>query len=1012
MTFEAERDGLLDSALREVLRKLVAHPDFVAGGPVVGGVIVVRHPDLRPLQRAFIADGPPEGRQSEVEEWLRDQLAEAPATGETVMLGVVGTVTLLWNLEKLETSLSVRFEDASGTFFVGRIPYELKDGVAEWGQLLLNDGFDRAPTIWPESAPEPPPTRRPGDGDLPADVAGTAETIDTYLRTGLSLSALDAAIGTLESCLRRYAWDRKDERFAALALTISRGYLARFRRIGDPSDLAGALTRCRELTETEPEDSAWRARAYALLVSALTALYHRSGESFALNQAIEIGERRLATLDDNLADPELTLALADALLDRHVFYGVKADGFRAKELVMDLGRQNWSDVDWGPQAYDCLRQIHIRTPGLDPAARLRLAMDAWAIAYRRGIEGDEIYRYLTAYARELVAAYAREETDTKLEEALEMTASALGLDKPGETPRLTPGAPHRLPLVEVLADGLTWARARKDPVVDRVDPDGARLLSARQELVAAAGSAAPRRAIALHRLAQARRWLDDRAGALQAGRDALAAWEDVFAGEATAERLGRSDLGTELYQSCFSDLVAELLNAPEEAILDGGWEALVLAEAPKSRLLTDVLGRGDLPVPKAIPSELGAREKELVEQLTLMDEHDLVADTEQARIRPPTEASRRQALRKELDGVWEQMAGLGADAAEYVDLRRGRPLDRKRMEALIGALPPETTVVSAIDTPDGTGFVLASAGSSAPAIAVIGLGQDDWASIAARMWREIPLSQGRDRGETWMGPLLELLETLNEATRYANRLIVTPQGSTRALPWPVIGRQLERRRDTPLSIVVEPALGVLDILQRRTTPSGGANLVAGDPLGDLVFAHDEAEAIGRRLGVMPLIGPDATHEAVTTAAPGAAVIHLAAHARFDQEDPLGSKVLLADGPWTARELIASTLSSELVVLSACESGRLEPLRGDEVVGLSMAILHAGARRVLVTLWRVDDETAAKLMEHFYAELERGLDCDRALHNAALWIEVESGFGHPYYWGGYVLVGDYTGVGLV
>ena len=147
-------------------------------------------------------------------------------------------------------------------------------------------------------------------------------------------------------------------------------------------------------------------------------------------------------------------------------------------------------------------------------------------------------------------------------------------------------------------------------------------------------------------------------------------------------------------------------------------------------------------------------------------------------------------------------------------------------------------------------------------------------------------------------------------------------------------------------------------------------------IGDLTFARDEAEAVGRRLGVAPLIGPDATRAAVAAAAPAARVIHLAAHARFDPEDPLGSAVLLADGSWTARDLIASTLSTRLVVLSACESGRLEPLRADEVAGLNMAILHAGARRVLVTLWPVDDRAAGLFMEYLYAALEADLDCDR------------------------------------
>ena len=277
------------------------------------------------------------------------------------MLGTVSTGKGLFNLGQPQPVPSVRFEDASGTFFSGMIPYELRDGVAmggNQGQRRVRSG----PEYRPARAPQPPPPKRAGDGELPADAAGTAEAIDTYRRTGLSLRALDAAIGTLETCLRRYAWDHHDERYAALVMTLSRGLLAGFRRIGDPSDVGRAIEGCRELTATDPGDSAWRGRAYTVLVLALTAEHHRAGQSFPLDEAIEIGERRLAALGDTLADPELTLALAQALLDRHLFYGVDADPARAKELIIDLTRQSWNDVDWAPQAFDCLRGIHARTP--------------------------------------------------------------------------------------------------------------------------------------------------------------------------------------------------------------------------------------------------------------------------------------------------------------------------------------------------------------------------------------------------------------------------------------------------------------------------------------------------------------------------------------------------------------------------------------------------------------------------------------------------------------------------
>jgi CHAT domain-containing protein len=96
------------------------------------------------------------------------------------------------------------------------------------------------------------------------------------------------------------------------------------------------------------------------------------------------------------------------------------------------------------------------------------------------------------------------------------------------------------------------------------------------------------------------------------------------------------------------------------------------------------------------------------------------------------------------------------------------------------------------------------------------------------------------------------------------------------------------------------------------------------------------------------------------------------------------------------------LEGALVTLSACESGRAEVFGGDELIGLSRAFLGVGASTLVVSLWVVQDETTAELMESYYGRLRGGAGAAEALRGAQLEIKAE--WSHPYYWAPFVLVG--------
>jgi CHAT domain-containing protein/tetratricopeptide (TPR) repeat protein len=122
--------------------------------------------------------------------------------------------------------------------------------------------------------------------------------------------------------------------------------------------------------------------------------------------------------------------------------------------------------------------------------------------------------------------------------------------------------------------------------------------------------------------------------------------------------------------------------------------------------------------------------------------------------------------------------------------------------------------------------------------------------------------------------------------------------------------------------------------------------------------------------------------------------------RFDRQ---GSP---RDGYLRASDIAALDLPADLVVLSACETalGRTSP--GEGLVGLPQAFLIAGAQRVLVSLWKVEDESTAALMKDFYRRLlAEGEAPARALHEAQLAVRAQPQWHSPRYWAGFVLQGD-------
>jgi CHAT domain-containing protein len=108
------------------------------------------------------------------------------------------------------------------------------------------------------------------------------------------------------------------------------------------------------------------------------------------------------------------------------------------------------------------------------------------------------------------------------------------------------------------------------------------------------------------------------------------------------------------------------------------------------------------------------------------------------------------------------------------------------------------------------------------------------------------------------------------------------------------------------------------------------------------------------------------------------------------------------------EIYNLSLPAELVVLSACQTALGKDVKGEGLIGLTRGFMYAGAKRVVASLWQVDDSATAELMQRFYAKMLRdGLRPAAALREAQVEMWKQNKWKMPYYWAGFTLQGEWN-----
>jgi CHAT domain-containing protein/tetratricopeptide (TPR) repeat protein len=488
------------------------------------------------------------------------------------------------------------------------------------------------------------------------------------------------------------------------------------------------------------------------------------------------------------------------------------------------------------------------------------------------------------------------------------------------------------------------------------------------------------------------------------------------------------------YYELYVDLLMRLHRRDPGAGHDA--EALAASEQARARGLLDLLAKERVDLRRGIPDDLRQRETEVGERIARLQKRLwstslALSDAEVGGLR--RDLAQAEEDEQELEGEMRRRQPA------YAAVREPHPLPLPEIQRLLDG---RTALLEFFVGKAGSYLFAVTRGGLAvhplpPGGQLVALVE----RVRAAVDHASRLRAGLHAADAYELYRLLLLPAAAEL-RDKPRLILAPDGPLYSLSFevlltgPVEGNAAVRRdlpyllRDHSVSYI--PSASVLAQLPTQSRPSSWATdegklfVGVGDPEAipsrSLPAARDEIRRIASSFPAertVTFLGPEASEENVkrSAAVKSARYLHFATHGVLDESTPELSGLRLAhagdtaeDGLLQVRDVFNLQLHADLVVLSACQTGMGKEVSGEGLIGMTRAFLYAGAASVLVSLWRVDDESTADLMVSFYRHLERSGDKSEALRLAKLDLIDRSPYFQPYYWAPFILVGEAQGSG--
>jgi CHAT domain-containing protein len=533
--------------------------------------------------------------------------------------------------------------------------------------------------------------------------------------------------------------------------------------------------------------------------------------------------------------------------------------------------------------------------------------------------------------------------------------------------------------------------------------------------------------------------------ALVALGQTVEARRSFLAAIATIESLRNEVAGGEQQQQSFLENrlspwlgLVDLLVAQQEYA-----EALTVAEQSKARVLLDALQAGRASLRKSLsPQERQAEEEQRLRLVSLNSQL-----TSELR-RDKSDATRASALKANVEKArleYEDFETSLYVAHPELKVHRGEAPIIKADE-LVALLPDAASALLEYVVADDRTYLFAvtqAAGKAEVRVYTLPIKRGELAGQIEAFRGQLA---GRDLGFRASAVKLYnlLLKPAEAQLRGKTNLVIAPDDTLWDLPFQALVVGANRFLIEEAAIAYAPSLTVLREMTRRRKHAGGdaapATLLAlGNPLleketinraaltlrdgklGPLPEAEQEVKQLRRLYGISRskiYIGAEAREDRVKQEAGQASILHFATHGMLNNATPMYSHLALApggageDGLLEAWELMQLDLKADLAVLSACETARGRIGAGEGMIGLSWAMFIAGVPSIVVSQWKVESAGTRDLMVNFHRALISQPEAGKAkttkteaLRQAALKLMKNAETRHPFYWAGFVLVGD-------
>lgn len=492
--------------------------------------------------------------------------------------------------------------------------------------------------------------------------------------------------------------------------------------------------------------------------------------------------------------------------------------------------------------------------------------------------------------------------------------------------------------------------------------------------------------------------------------------------EALRTRIGSPDLrstfAATLHQAY--ELRIDLLMEAHRTSPSAGFDrtALETGERARARTLLDLLGEAGIDLSQGVDPELVERRTALERRLSARAERLLREKEPAARA---TLLGEQATLLRELDLV---DAGIRQSSPAHAAITRPQPARAAQVQALLDA----DTLLLSYSLGEARSYLFAVTAASMESFELPSRPRIEEAARAVHAGLSVYDAEGRaaetqeaaELSRLILGPVAHLLDR--------QRLVIVADGALHYVPFGSLPepKGIDGEIPVPLlerhEVVSLPSASALAVQRKilaARSPAAGAVAVVADPAFDprdptfvrLPASRQEAEAIAALAppgqARLALGGQASRADVLGDRLNGYRTVHFATHGVIDAEHPSLSGLALSDGFLNLRDVFGLRLGADLVVLSGCRTALGREIRGEGMSGLARGFFHAGAPRVVASLWRVEDRATAELMTRFYRGMwAEGQTPAAALRSAQLSIRKERRWRDPYFWAGFLLQGDW------